>query len=73
MAAILALLPNVLQLIQLAVPGVENLIAWVNTIRTSAQQTGEWTPALESSFVTALVAYSQAPEWQPDPPKTISG
>lgn len=38
----------------------------VNSIRTAAQQSGEWTTEHESQFQALLVASATAPEWQPD-------
>lgn len=69
MTAAFAALPAILQLIQIGVPAVENLIAWVSALRTAATQSGEWTTAMETAFLTALLAYEAAPEWQPDPVK----
>lgn len=66
MPAILALLPSVFSLIQMAVPGVENLVTWVQGIRTAAQQSGEWTDQLESDFVASLDTLAKTKPWTPD-------
>lgn len=39
---------------------------FVQSVRTSAQQTGEWTPAIEAQYQATLAQYGLAPEWQPD-------
>jgi len=67
MTAALAALPTIFELIRLAVPGVQNLIAWVLAIRTTLQQSAEWTPAMEEAFIASLVATKTAPAYQPDP------
>ncbi|MGB7767439.1 MAG: hypothetical protein WBN22_01100 [Verrucomicrobiia bacterium] len=46
---------------------VVSLIDWINSIRSAAQQTGEWTPAMDQAFHQALVAAGQTPAWTPDP------
>lgn len=66
-AAALAALPTVFQLISLGVVGVQHLIAWVESIRSAAQQTGEWTKELNDAYIAALLATRQDPAWQQDP------
>ena len=66
MAAILALLPSIISMIPTVTTGVENLIAFIGSIRTAAQQTGEWTPALELAFTEALIAKGSSKAWTPD-------
>lgn len=67
-AAILAILPQIIALIPIITTGVEHIIAWINSIRTAAQQTGQWTPALETAFLEALIATKLDPAYQPDAP-----
>lgn len=66
MNAAIAALPTILALIQVAVPGVESLIAWVASLRASATPTGAWTAQMESDFLNSLVAMSKSHAWTPD-------
>lgn len=66
MAAILALLPGLIGLIPTITTGLSSLIAFIAAIRTAAQQTAEWTPALEKLFVDALIAKSSTDAWKTD-------
>lgn len=70
MAAALAILPSVMQLITLAVPGFTHLINWVMSIRVAARQSAEWTDAMEDAFIASLVATKTNPAYIPDPPAT---
>lgn len=73
MAAILALLPGIISLIPTVTSGVENLIAFIASIRAAAQQSGEWTAELEAAFVAALIAKGSSKPYTPDAalPKAI--
>ena len=66
MAALLALLPGLISLIPTISTGIQHLIAFIATIRTAAQQSGEWTPALEAQFVDALIAKGSTDAWKTD-------
>ena len=66
MAAILALLPGLIALIPTITTGIGQLIAFIAAIRTAAQQSGEWTPALETAFVDALIAKGSTDAWKTD-------
>jgi hypothetical protein len=68
MAAALALLPVVLQYLPQVTTGVEQLIAWIGGVRTAAQQSGEWTPALEAQYRASLFATTSDPAYKPDAP-----
>lgn len=57
----LALLPSI-------EVGVSEFIAWINSMRTSLQQSGEWTDAQEAAYRAALFAKTQDPAYAPDPP-----
>lgn len=70
MAAILALLPGILSMLPTITTGVEKLVALIGSIRGAAQQSGEWTPDLESAFLNALLATKTDPAYQPDKPAT---
>lgn len=62
----------ILQLLLLLLPSVETgvteLIAWINSIRNSLKQSGEWTDAQEAAYRAALFAKTQDPAYAPDPP-----
>ena len=58
-AAILTFLPQILS-------AGKTLWAFVEQIRTAAQQSAEWTPEHEAQFQDALLAMGNAPESQPD-------
>jgi hypothetical protein len=66
MAAIIALLPQLIALIPTISTGVSNLITFIASVRTAATQTGDWTPALEAQFVAALIASGSSHAWQTD-------
>jgi len=66
MAAIIALLPTLIALIPTISTGIQNLIAFIASIRTAAQQSGEWTPELEKQFLDALIAKGSTDAWKTD-------
>lgn len=67
MAAILALLPQLIALIPSITTGVGSVIKFVGQVRAAAQQSGEWTPELEKQFVDALIAKgSNDAAWKTD-------
>jgi hypothetical protein len=66
MAALLALLPQLIALIPVVSTGVGDLIAFISSIRTAASQTSQWTPALEAQFVNALIAKGSTNAWMTD-------
>ncbi len=66
MTAALALLPVILQALPTVEVGVSSLISWVENVRTSAQQSGEWTPELESAYQASLLASKTNPAYLPD-------
>jgi len=66
MASILALLPSIIALIPSLTVGVEKIITLVMSIRAAAQQSQEWTPALEAAFLEALVATKTNPAYKQD-------
>lgn len=68
MTAALALIPVILQYLPQVTVGVENLIAWIRSIRSAAQQSGEWTDALEAQFRKSLLDSGIDPAYQPDAP-----
>jgi len=62
-----ALLQLGIQLLPVVVNGTEHFIAWLHTLRTAAQQAGEWSDAQDAVFMQALKNKETAPEYQPDP------
>ena len=66
MAAILLLLPQLIALIPTVTTGVGALINFIAQIRNAAQISGEWTPALEASFVNAVIAKASTDAWKTD-------
>ena len=69
MPAIIALVMTYLpQIIQAG----ESLFAMVQSIRTAAQQTGEWTADNETQYQAALVTLGLASESQPDSPEIVA-
>jgi len=64
-----ALAAQALQYLPLVVTEVEKLWAWIAGVRAASQQSAEWTPEIEAQFQAALLARTQAPAYQPDPPK----
>jgi hypothetical protein len=69
MSAALSLLPVILQYLPQVTVGVENLISWIASVRSAAQQSGEWTPALEAQYRASLFATTNDPAYAPDAPK----
>lgn len=63
-----AIIQLALQLLPLITTGVPEFIAWINSLKTAAQQADEWTPELEAAYRAALFAKSNDPAYQPDPP-----
>lgn len=57
-----------LQLLPLIKTGVGEFILWLNTLKTSLQQTNEWTPEQDAAFNAALFAKTNDPAYLPDPP-----
>lgn len=58
-AAIVPLIPSILKL------GASG-INFINDLRTTAKQSGEWTPEAETSFLESLLAYGQKTAWKTD-------
>ena len=57
--AILALMP-------LITTGTENLVAFIEKVRSAAQQTGEWPPEAEAAYQARILAKADSPAAQPD-------
>ena len=63
---IAAIIPLALQILPLVETGVPEFIAWIQSLRSAAQQSGEWTDAQETAYRAALWAKTQDPAYQPD-------
>lgn len=63
-----ALIQVFIALLPLVQTGVMELIAFINTLRAAAQQTGEWTPEQEAAYRAALFAKTNDPAYKPDAP-----
>lgn len=46
--------------------GLTQFVAWVNSLRTALQQTGEWTAEYEAAWRAALLSHDLRPEEIPD-------
>lgn len=57
---------QILAVLPLITTGVNELVAWIKTVRTTAQQTGEWTAAAEAAYKESLLASAQDPANKPD-------
>jgi hypothetical protein len=55
-----------LALLPLIQTGVPEFIAWIQSLRSTAQQTGEWTVDQETAYRAALLAKTGDPAYQPD-------
>jgi hypothetical protein len=66
MTAALALVQIILPLIPQITAGAEELWAFVNTVRSAAQQSAVWTPELEAQYQASLKATATDPAYQPD-------
>jgi hypothetical protein len=66
MPALLILLPQLIALIPTIGTGLSELIAFIAAIRGAAQQTAQWTPALETAFVNALITKGSSDAWKTD-------
>ncbi|NBV22263.1 MAG: hypothetical protein EBS05_10150 [Proteobacteria bacterium] len=58
LAAILALAPQFIS-------AGKSLFDFVQHVRATAQQTGEWDDAHEAAFQQVLATAGQSPEWKP--------
>jgi hypothetical protein len=65
--SVAALIALALQLLPLVTTEVAKFIAWIQALRSAAQQAGEWTPEQENAYRVALFSKTQDPAYQPDP------
>lgn len=57
-----------LKFLPLITTGAEHVWNFITSVRSAAQQTGEWTPAAEAAYQQRLLAKADAPQSQPDAP-----
>jgi hypothetical protein len=67
MGSEIVILQTVLAILPYAQTGVEKLIGFVQAVRKAMQQSGEWTPQLETDYRAALWAKTGKKQYQPDP------
>lgn len=65
----IALIELGLTLLPKVTVGVTQFVAWLNTLRAAAQQSGEWTPEHETQWRAGLLSQQLAPEEIPDAAK----
>ena len=68
MATALALVQILLPLLPSIETGAVQLWNFINSVRSAAQQSGEWTSEIEAAYRAALQATSTDPAYQPDKP-----
>lgn len=69
----IALAQILIPLIPSIVGDVESLVNWISSIRSAAQQSGEWTPQMDGNFRAAVLAAGLSdPAFKPDPPLAAS-
>lgn len=69
LAPIVALIPQILAAIPIGQSMIVATINWINSIRTAAQQSGEWTPEAEAAFAAWAVKTLTDPKWLTDAEK----
>jgi len=64
-------LPQLIQLALALLPtvttGIKEFIAWIDSLKGAAQQSGEWTADQEAAYRAALFAKTNDPAYAPDP------
>ena len=66
MSAAIVLVQMILPLMPQIITGAEELWKFISVTRSAAQQSAEWTPALEAQYQAALKATANDPAYQPD-------
>jgi len=61
-----AIIALALQLLPLVETGVPEFIAWINSLKSAAQQAGEWTAEQDAAYRAALFAKTADPAYAPD-------
>lgn len=55
-----------LSLLPMVQTGVTEFVGWIHSLRSAAQQSGEWDDAQEAAFRAALFAKTNDPSYAPD-------
>ena len=58
-----------MQLLPYITTGAKELWAFITKVRGAAQQSEEWTPAMELLFQQRLIDHQKEPAYQPDAPE----
>lgn len=66
MTAIIAALPAFLAALPVAISGIQSIIAMIESIRTAALATKEWTPEADAAYHAWLVGTLTDPAWKTD-------
>ena len=61
-----ALAQLAIQLLPVVTTGTESFVNWINELRASAQQSGEWTAQEENAYRQALLTAGLSHKAQPD-------
>lgn len=69
MQALVALIPAILAAVPMVQSAIVATINWVNSIRTAAQQSGEWTPEAEAALAAWAIRTMTDPKWLTDAEK----
>lgn len=62
----IAALQVALALLPLIQTGITEFVNWINSLKKSIEQDGEWTPELDASWRASLLAKGLDPAYQPD-------
>ncbi len=65
MTLALALAQVLIPLLPTIETGVEQAISFIESVRTAAKQSGEWTQAMDYSFRSSLIALGKDPAYLP--------
>jgi hypothetical protein len=66
MTAALAIVAQLLPILAQLPGDISALLAWIASVRQTAQQSAEWTPDMEKAFLASLQALGTSPEQLPD-------
>lgn len=66
MPAALALAQIIIPLLPTIAGDIAHLVAWIQSVRSAAKQSGEWTVEMDQSFRNALIATGREEAYQLD-------
>ena len=71
--SVAVILGYIFQYLPSAIVGVQELVAFITKARANLQQSGEWTPELESAFLQSLIDRAlHDPAYHPDPSRPVA-